>query len=360
MNETTNSGEMIRYKVDYKPSKDTSKMDSVVLVSEQDIIATYSEEEQQSCRQYAEYQDLVKGNPAIGYKCCAKLLGVSYGRTRWWHTKGAKKAVPLALKTVETLKKAGLISFTEGHEHAKIIFNILGTLFGDGGIDKRLNTMAFISSDKRDVDLWEEDLLNVFPFAKGKTNLVEGGEWGHSYNIRTFDRNIIRFFVALGAPVGNKVTTKYSLPKSIFGASAEIKKAFLDGLLASEVSVVQWKPDPRNNNFRFQNFSVGLSKIEQLENEHRQYLQSVESLLESVGIATTKNINKNNSAGNQRKDGLITANYRIFIRTTFDRVLFFNDTFQLRYATAKKERFEKVIRTGTCQKNGWQNPDDYK
>ena len=110
--------------------------------------------------------------------------------------------------------------------------------------------MAFISSDKRDVDLWEQDLLKIFPFAKGKTNLVEGGEWGHSYNIRTFDRNIIRFFVALGAPVGNKVTKTYSLPKWLFGASVESKSAFLDGLLASEASVVRWRPDSLGN-FRF-------------------------------------------------------------------------------------------------------------
>jgi len=66
-------------------------------------------------------------------------------------------------------------------------------------------------------------------------------------------------------------------------------------------------------------------------------------LLESVGIATTKNIHKNYSAGRHRKDGFITANYRIFIRTTFHRVLFFNENFLLRYATDKKQRMKAAI-----------------
>lgn len=327
---------------DYNPKKRGSIMEPKVLVGEQDIIATYSEEDQLSCKQYAEYQKLIQENPSFGYKRCAKILGVSQGRTRWWHTKGAKKAVPNALKTVEKLKCAGFIPFTEEHEHAKTIFNILGTLFGDGGIDKRLNTMAFISSDKRDVGLWEQDLLKIFPFAKGKTNLVEGGEYGHSYNIRTFDRNIIRFFVALGAPVGNKVTTKYILPQWLFSSSEKSRLAFLDGYLASEVSVPRWKMGISGNWF-FADLAMGISKVLSLEAEHIAFFKDVEKLLYSVDIATTGNIYKNLSAGRLRKDGLQTANYKIFPRTTFHRVLFFNESFAFRYATEKKQRMKAVI-----------------
>ncbi len=76
----------------------------MLLVSEQDIINTYSEKEQLSCKKYSKYKELIKENPSFGYKRCAKLLGVPQGRTRWWHAKGEKKAVPLALKTVKKLK----------------------------------------------------------------------------------------------------------------------------------------------------------------------------------------------------------------------------------------------------------------
>ena len=349
------SAETRSSKTDYNQNTEGSNMEPKVLVSEQGIIATYSEEEQQSCRQHAEYQKLILENPSFGYKRCAKLLGVPQGRTRWWHTKGAKKAVPIALKTVEKLKSAGFIPFTEKHEHAKVIFNILGTLFGDGGIDKRLNTMAFISSDKRDVDLCVQDLLKVFPFAKGKTNLVEGGEWGHSYNIRTFDRNIIRFFVALGAPVGNKVTVKYGLPQWLFSVSKKSRLAFLDGYLASEVSVPRWRTGISGNCF-FADLAMGISKVLPLEAEHIAYLKEVEKLLHSVGIATTGYVNKNLSAGRLRKDGFQTANYRIFLRTTFHRVLFFNEKFPLRYATNKKQRMNAQIQKALEHRRSKQVP----
>ncbi len=315
---------------------------NMILVDEQDLINTYSQEEQLSCKKYIEYKTLIQGNPSFGYKRCAKLLGVPQGRTRWWHTKGAKKAVPIALKTVEKLKSAGLLPFNENHQHAPIAFNILGTLFGDGGIDCRLNTVAFISSDKHDVDLWLSDLIKIFPFAKGKTQIVEGGEYGHSYNARCYDRAVVRFLVALGTPVGNKVTETYTLPSWVLGSSNNSRIAFLDGYLASEVSIPKWRPT-HFAEFYFANFSLGVSKIDSLESEHREFLKSVERLLLSVGISTTGNIYKSVSAGRLRKDGLTTANYRIFIGTNSNNVLSFNTSFSLRYAKDKKERLEKQV-----------------
>lgn len=334
----------MRFQSDYKSPETGSVMGPKILVSEQDIINTYSKKDQFSCQKYFEYLKLVQENPTIGYKKAAKLLGIKQGSTRWWHTKGEKKAIPNPLKVVQKLKEAGLLPFTEQHKDAKILFNILGTLFGDGGVDCRLNTVAFISADKRDVDLWHEDLLKIFPFAKGKTQIVEGGEYGHSYNIRCYDRAVVRFFAALGAPVGNKVTTVYTLPKWLLGASEESRIAFLDGYLASEVSVPRWRPDSLGN-CRFTDFSVGISKVLSLEGEHKNFLRGVEKLLHSVGIETTGNINKNLSAGTIRKDGAQTANYRIFIRTTFHRVLFFDEIFGLYYAQDKKKRTQEVIAT---------------
>ncbi len=325
-------------------------MESKILVSEQDIINTYSQKDKFSCQKYFEYKKIVQDNPTIGYKKAAKLLGVKQGSTRWWHTKGEKKAVPNPLKVVQKLKEIGLIPFTENQKGAKIIFNMLGVIYGDGCIDRNLNTFSFISADKWDIDLWQKDFVEVFPFAKDKLNIIEGGEYGHSYCIRCFDRAVIRFFIALGAPVGNKVSTVYSLPSWIFSASEKSRVAFLDGYLASEVAVPCWKERSNKNSF-FANFSLGISKALSLEKEHIIFLKKVEELLHSVGIATTGNINKNISTGRIRKDGVQTANYRIFMRTTFHRVLFFDEKFALHYAQDKKKRTQEVIAIGQKAKN---------
>jgi ATP-dependent Lon protease len=350
MTESAPASSAFHSRSDYKAPEMGSVMESKILVSEQDIINTYSQKDKISCQKYFEYLKLVQDNPTIGYKKAAKLLGVKQGSTRWWHTKGEKRAIPNPLKVVQKLKEAGLLPFTEDHKDTKIIFNILGTLFGDGGIDCRFNTVAFISADKRDVDLWHEDLLKIFPFAQGKTQIVEGGEYGHSYNIRCYDRAVVRFFAALGAPVGDKITTIYSLPKWIFDSSEESRTAFLDGYLASEMSVPRWRPDSRGH-YRFTDFSIGISKDILLEKEHKEFLQSVEKLLKSVGVETTGNIYKDTSSGCLRKDGVQTAGYRIFIRTTFHRVLFFDKKFSLYYAQDKKKRTQEVIATAQKAKN---------
>ena len=327
---------------DYKETKNTNIMPRKILVNEQDIINTYSKDEQFSCEKYFEYKKLIIKNPKYGYKKCAKLLSVPQGRTRWWHTKGKKKAIPLALKAVQKLKEAKLIPFTENHKDAKIIFNMLGILFGDGGVDCRLNTVAFISSDIRDIDLWQSDFEKVFAFAKDKIQIVEGGEYGHSYNIRCWDRAVIRFFVALGAPVGDKVVKPYNLPKTIFYICEDLKMSFVDGYLAAEGSVPEWRL-PLNRNSYFANFSLGISKITSLEKEHLEFLCDVAKLFNIVGLKTGK-INKNPSAGRVRKDGHQTINYRILISTNYDQILFFNEFFKLRYARDKKERLENEVK----------------
>ena len=335
-------------------TKNQFNTSAMKLVDEEDIIATYSEKDQFSCEKYFEYKKLIEENPSFGYKRCAKLLGISQGSTRWWHTKRKKRAIPLPLKVVEKLKNAGFIPFTEEHEHAEIIFNILGILFGDGGVDRRLNTMAFISSGKSDVDLWKKDLIAVFPYARNKMNMVEGGEWGHSYNMRAFDRSIIRFFVALGAPVGDKVAVPYSLPKYIFSLSKKNRIAFLDGLLSSEVSVPQFRDDSKGNK-RFTNFSLSLSKIDALEEEHRHFMKTLEELMESVGVSVTGHLRKDCHLQRQRKDGHLSHPYRIFIRTTFWRVPYFNKTFPLRYAADKKKRLQAEIEDGLAHKISQRN-----
>jgi len=334
-------------------SKNRHSMVPMELVNEQDIIDTYSEEDKISCQKYKEYQKLIQENPKIGYKRCAKSLGISQGSTRWWHTKGTKKAIPLPLKTVAKLKEANFLPFNTNHKHCEKILRILGTLFGDGGIDKRLNTMAFISSIKEDVDLWEKDLLEIFPFVYNKTNLVEGGEYGHSWNMRTFDRNIIRFFVALGTPVGNKVSTIYTLPKYVFDLPRHLKIAFLDGLLSSEVSVPNFRGDKRWNwTKRFTNFALGLSKIDALEEQHRKHLADLKKLCASVGLTCTPNTRKDISKITLRKDGHKSCCYRIFFQTHFEKVIKFNETFLLRYATDKKQRLEEEIKKAHEYKEG--------
>ena len=120
MTESAPASSAFHSRSDYKAPEMGSVMESKILVSEQDIINTYSQKDKISCQKYFEYLKLVQDNPTIGYKKAAKLLGVKQGSTRWWHTKGEKRAIPNPLKVVQKLKEAGLLPFIEDHKDTKI------------------------------------------------------------------------------------------------------------------------------------------------------------------------------------------------------------------------------------------------
>ncbi|MDO8538256.1 MAG: hypothetical protein Q7S21_05200 [archaeon] len=314
----------------------------MILVTEQDIINTYSEYDRFSCKKYFEYQELMNQNPFFGYKKCAKLLEIPQGRVRWWHTKGSKKGKPIPLKTIDKLKQHGFLPFDSNNEHIESILRILGTLFGDGGIDCRLNTMSFISSHKEEVELWKNDLIKIFPFAENKINIREGGEYGHSYCIRTFDRSVIRFFVALGTPVGSKVVVPYSLPKYLNSLDKKCKIAFFDGLFSSEIAIPRFVKSPYITNY-FKNFSLGLSKSIELEQSHKDFFEEMQLTLKSLGIQSTGHIRKDLSLGTLRKDGIKSCMYGIFFRVNLENIFKFHKMFPLKYSIFKKAKFDGEI-----------------
>jgi len=318
------------------------------LVSEKDVIDTYSKEDQFYCQKYSEYLELMQSNPTIGYKNAARLLDILPGCTRWWHSKCARSK-PIPWKTVEKLQSCQLLPFTIHHQSAEDTFRILGTIFGDGCVDKNLNTLSFISSIQENIDRWKADLVNIFPFAEKKLSVIETGEYGHAFCIRTTDRAVIRFFVALGAPVGNKVTKPYTLPKSFQFAPKKLKIAFFDGLFSSEIATPRFVLSAHHTNY-FKNFSLSLSKLESLEESHKEFLNAVKLELASLGVKTTLAISKASYWNSyHRKDGRISHGYRIFFQCGESHVASFNRMFPLKYATEKKQKLQQEVKKAVAE-----------
>lgn len=314
----------------------------MILVSEQEIIDTYSKEEQFSCKKYFEYLKLAKENPSFGYKRSAKLLGVPQGRTRWWHTKGKKKAIPLPLKAVGKLKQSNLLPFTAEHKHAETVFRMLGMLYGDGCVDRNLNTLSFISSVKKNIELWKKDLIEVFPFIKNKLNLIHVGEYGHAFCLRTCDRAVIRFFAALGTPIGDKVIVPYSFPRNFGSLDKNLVLSFFDGLFSAEISVPRYQARTRCKSY-FKNFSFSLSKDQVLEESHIEFMKKIMIYMKKFGIQCTNHIGKNNYKNSSRKDGKKSIGYRIFFRSNVKNVQRFQKLFPLKYCVEKKQKLDKEM-----------------
>ena len=100
------------------------------ILDEQDIINTYDGRQQEQCRLYKKYLEIKQQNPTYGYKRIAKLLGHSYGKTRWWH---AKKHIPIPIQTANWLKEKKLIPLNTDNFLLLLIVKVLGATLVNTG-----------------------------------------------------------------------------------------------------------------------------------------------------------------------------------------------------------------------------------
>jgi Lon-like ATP-dependent protease len=83
---------------------------------------------------------------------------------------------------------------------------MLGSLFGDGGIFTNLNGIFLSSKEIENVKEFGNDIYTIFGEDMAQhSRIIGGGGKGHSWSYQNTNRKIIRYFVALGAPVGKKL-----------------------------------------------------------------------------------------------------------------------------------------------------------
>ena len=215
-------------KIDYREARDIRADDDVisksedVIIDEQDIINTYDERQQEQCRLYYNYLDIKAQNPTWGYKRIAKAMGQKIGKTRWWH---AKKHIPVPIQAANWLKEKGLLPLKLDNQRLLLITRVLGTTYGDGGIFDNLNGIFLSSSELEAVKEFGKDIENIFGLNKN-SRVIEGGEKGHSWCYQNTNRKVIRFFLALGAPRGNKSSLELEIPDWVY-----LKDEFQDQLV---------------------------------------------------------------------------------------------------------------------------------
>ncbi|MBI2652301.1 hypothetical protein HYX00_02440, partial [Candidatus Woesearchaeota archaeon] len=162
---------------------------------------------------YYQYLDIKAQNPTWGYKKTAKVMNQPIGKTRWWH---AGKHIPVPIQTANWLRKRGLLPLKIDNPKLPLMAKVLGATFGDGGIFENLNGVFLSSSEKSAVEEFGSDIENIFELKLNENSrIIEGGEKGHSWCYQNTNRNIIRFFLALGAPQGNKTRLALEIPNWI-------------------------------------------------------------------------------------------------------------------------------------------------
>jgi len=322
-------------KIAYVAAKDIKKGDEVVakaediIIDEQDIINTYPQEQRDLAASYYQYMGLSEQKPSWGYKRIATKLGVSYGRTRWWWDND--ESAPVPVQTIEWLKKLGLIPLKIDNPKLPLLAKVLGSTFGDGGIFQNLNGIFLSSYEKDAVEEFSRDLEKVFNLKQNENSrIIEGGVYGHSWCYQNTNRNIIRFFLALGAPKGNKTKIELRVPWWI-SLLENIEDEFYGSFFGGELGSSSLHKDKN----RLTTLEVGITGPPKFDKNRVEFLKSIETYLLGKQI-------KCNQLYKRRLDENSVI-YRLQIAKNMDNVLLFLMNIRLNYCKYKTDRLYKAL-----------------
>ncbi|WP_461865234.1 intein-containing RtcB family protein [Thermococcus sp.] len=192
---------------------------------------------------------------------------------------------------VKFLREKNLLPLRWEDPRIGALVRILGFAFGDGHLGE-MDGRLYLSFYGKEETLRElkKDLerlgISANLYVRERDYRIEtvSGEYeGRSVSaeLRITSRSFAILIEKLGMPRGRKAETAYSVPEWIKGAPLWVKRNFLAGLFAADGSIVEFKgntPLPIN---------LTQSKVEELEENLREFMDEIAELLTEFGIKTT-------------------------------------------------------------------------
>ena len=301
-----------------------------IILTKQDIINTYNKWQQEQSRLYLKYKRIKKENPQFGYKRISRLIEQPYHKTRWWHSRGF---IPVPLQTVVWLEKRKLAPLIKEDERLQLISKVLGTTFGDGGIFENLNGIFLSSSEIVAIKEFERNLEEIFGEEITKNSrIIEGGEYGHSYCYQNTNRNVIRFFQALGAPVGRKSEIELKIPEWI-SIKQEVEDRFFSSFFGNEIGI----PKIHKDNKRTNSLDIGMVARKSLLKNRINFLNKIQEYLKS------KNIKSDKIYIRQHKEDKNSILLKLAVNLNFDNLMNFHRNIDLSYSSKKQEKLIQTL-----------------
>jgi len=298
------------------------------IIAKEEIICTFSKQDQKDAQNYYKFVEIKEKNPSFGYKRIAKMLGIKPGQTRWWNN---KKQKPKAIRTVERLEGMGLLPFTFDNKSAPAAARILGTTFGDGGVFSTLNGIFLSSSEESSLQEYAQDMIAIFGEGIGKNfERRISGINNTGMVIWNTHRDVIRFFLALGSPLGRK-NKEIRIPAWIY-LNEEIQKEFFGAFLGNELC----SPKFLEKNLQIDEFAIALAGRYELKENRLEILRAVSRYLNSYGVKTSKSIYEN-----EFREGSWV--WKLSISKEIENVMRFSYFIPVRYSRNKETRIKEAI-----------------
>ncbi len=245
----------------------------------------------------------------------------------------------------ERLRSLGLLPLTLSNSKTVVLTRLLGHLFGDGTLhppyknkEGHYSLKVTYTGNCEDLALIKKD-LEVLGFSgnekistqyrSSEANFINYGRHKISGTSTYFKTGIVALWAilrALGAPVGDKSSTKAKIPEWIMNAPKNIKREFLAALMGSEASKI------RMGRWSAERLYLPFSKVERLESNGEKYAQQIMKLLSDLGVRSTS-FRRSYAL---RKDGQKTIQFVIAIQRARKNILAFCRKVGYRYSKTRE------------------------
>ncbi len=255
-------------------------------------------------------------------------------------------------EVIAKLKEKKLIPLLTHDERLVVLTRILAFLFGDGNVRCVRNRDISLEFYGETEDLnWIKDDLTTLGFEhspirtrKNKSSVVKnyyGNERaiaGKGSSFVSYSRELWYLLVSLGAPVGDKVTSKLKVPSFVKNGDEIIKREFLSALLGCEID----KPrlDKRKHNRKsFNTPRFSMNKIEKKLENGIEFIKNISNLLNEFGIET---LPLRLLPYTTRRDGNKSIKIILDISNKFENLIDFYGDIGFRYCK-KKEALSRLV-----------------
>jgi intein/homing endonuclease len=304
-----------------------------ILLSENEIISLYKDAE--DIKLYSKVMETRK-NKKIGSWRIARLLDA-------WDHKGTingwlySKEKPKGVKAIEELKKAGLfpLRVSNSKEFSHFV-HIFGFRYADGCIyyQKRNKTYTFYLcfGNKKDAENLAKDCKKIW-----------GMDLGYFYSTGAYyvyiPASIARIMIALGSPVGRKISQLFRVPEFIFGLPDILKWEFISGIFTGDGSAPRLQPNLECS----WSLKLSLNSEKKIVEKFRDgFMRDLWVLLNQLGIKSSKPEIKWNLPRISKK-GVITYPVILRILTEKGNMIKFLKNVKYRYSFNYYKKSKKSL-----------------
>jgi len=205
------------------------------ILTEEHIVKTFRKNQQIRIKNYLKVLEERRNNKSMN-EIAMKLHIPKSTVFHWLH--GRK---PKIYKTVEKLKKLGLLPLYAKNPKTKVISRLIGHIFGDGSLGHQQISMgreefpvsSFMGTVIKDIEEIRNDIRGL-EFTVNKNRFHN-----NKFSFVSHDSTFNRLLIALGAPTGDKVLSSQTMPSWILNGSKEIKKEFISSYFGCELEKIR-------------------------------------------------------------------------------------------------------------------------